>query len=29
MAELYALHKHPADFAIAGADLYLADMDTI
>jgi hypothetical protein len=29
MAKLYAMHKHLADFAIAGVDLYVADTDTI
>jgi hypothetical protein len=29
MAKLYAMHKHLADFAIAGVDLYIADTDTI
>ena len=29
MAKLYAMHKHLADFAIAGIDLYIADTDTI
>ncbi len=29
MARLFALHKHPADFAIAGVDLYIADTDTL
>jgi len=29
MAKLFALHKHPADFAIAGVGLYIADTDTL
>ncbi len=29
MARLFALHKHPADFAIAGVGLYIADTDTL
>ena len=29
MAKLYAMHKHLADFAITGVDLYIADTDTL
>ena len=29
MARLFALHKHPADFAIAGVDLYIAETEPI
>ena len=29
MAKLFALHKHLADFAIAGVDLYIAETESI
>ncbi len=29
MAKLHAMHEHPADFAIGGVDLYIAETDTL
>ena len=29
MAKSYAMHKHPAEFAIAGVDLHIAETEPI